>query len=166
MHSTRSIAARFGLLSALFAVLTLFTAPTVGAATAPTEYDLVYATAHAQLGDRWQLRGKGPNRFDCSGLVWYAFHQNNLHDRIGGYRSVAGYFTWFRNLGLVSRTDPQVGDLVVWGSNQHIGIYIGGGRAISTLTTRRGVTSHPVFGYLGIRFKAYLHTQITRPAPG
>ena len=163
MHSARSFGVRFGLLSALFAVLTLFTAPTVGAVTPPTEYDLVYATARAQLGDRWQHRAKGPNRFDCSGLVWYAFHANNLHDRIGGYRSVAGYFTWFRNLGLVSRADPPVGDLVVWGSNQHIGIYIGDGKAISTLTTRRGVTIHPVFGYLGVRFKAYLHTQITRP---
>jgi hypothetical protein len=26
------------------------------------------------------------------------------------------------------------------------------------------VSIHPVEGYLGIAFKAYLHTQITRPA--
>jgi len=51
----------------------------------------------------------------------------------------------------------------VWGANQHVGIYIGNGMAISTLVTRRGVAIHPVDGYLYIRFKTYLHTQISRP---
>jgi len=63
----------------------------------------------------------------------------------------------------VSRDNPRLGDLVVWGANQHIGIYVGGGNAISTLVTKSGVSINPVKGYLGIRFKAYLHTQITRP---
>ena len=163
MASAHSFAARLGLLIAIFAIITLFAAPTVGAATPRTEAESVVATAKAQLGDRWQLRAKGPDRFDCSGLVWYAFHQHDLQDRIGGYRSVAGYYTYFKSLGLVSKTNPRIGDLVVWGANQHIGIYIGDGKAISTLTTRHGVTIHPVKGYLGVYFKAYLHTQITRP---
>ena len=162
MHSAR-FAARFGLLIALIAIISTLAAPTVGAASPQTEAEKVVATAKAQLGDKWLLRGKGPDRFDCSGLVWYAFHQNELHDRIGGYRSVAGYFTYFKNLGLVSKTNPRIGDLVVWGANQHIGIYIGDGKAISTLTTKSGVSIHPVKGYLGVYFKAYLHTQITRP---
>jgi cell wall-associated NlpC family hydrolase len=136
----------------------------VAAAGTGTEYDHVYATAHAQLGDQWKFRARGPNLFDCSGLVWYAFHENALQDRIGGYRSVAGYFNWFKSQGLVSKTNPRVGDLVVWGANQHIGIYIGNGNAISTLVTKRGVAIHPVKGYLGIAFKGYLHTTLTRPA--
>jgi cell wall-associated NlpC family hydrolase len=144
-------------------LLSLATAPVAGATTPMTEAENVVATAKAQLGDRWQHRAKGPNRFDCSGLVWYAFHQNNLHELIGRYRSVAGYFKYFKALGLVSKSDPRIGDLVVWGNNQHIGIYVGDGKAISTLTTRRGVSIHPVKGYLGVYFKAYLHTQITRP---
>ncbi len=163
MHSAQSFDARFALLIAHFAIITLFAAPTVGAATPKTEAGKVVATAKAQIGDRWQHRAKGPNRFDCSGLVWYAFHEHELHDRIGGYRSVAGYFRYFKDLGLVSKSNPRVGDLVVWGSNQHIGIYVGDGKAVSTLTTRRGVTVHAVKGYLGVPFKAYLHTQITRP---
>jgi cell wall-associated NlpC family hydrolase len=163
MKPPRALFARFGLLLSVLMMASLLTAPAVGAATPKTEAGRVVATAKAQLGDRWQLRGKGPDRFDCSGLVWYAFHQNELHDRIGGYRSVAGYFTYFKSLGLVSKTNPRIGDLVVWGANQHIGIYIGDGKAISTLTTRSGVTIHPVKGYLGVYFKAYLHTRITRP---
>jgi len=162
MRTYRATFARLGFLSAMLLTLTFLTAPTA-AASSPTEYDRVYATAHAQLGDKWQLRGRGPDRFDCSGLVWYSFFQNGLQDRIGYYRSVAGYYTWFKNQGLADKTNLRIGDLIVWGSNQHIGIYIGDGKAISTLTTRHGVSIHPVWGYLGIRVKAYLHTQITRP---
>ena len=162
MRSSRSKSARFGLAALIFSMLTLTLAPSA-AAVEPTEYELVYATAHAQLGDQWQHRAKGPSKFDCSGLVWYAFSQNALATRIGLYRSVAGYYNWFKMRGQASRSDPKPGDLVIWGSNQHIGIYVGDGKAISTLTTRRGVTIHPVFGYLGVRFKTYLHVDLTRP---
>jgi hypothetical protein len=42
-------------------------------------------------------------------------------------------------------------------------VYIGDGMDISALTTRHGVSIHPVRGYLGVSFKAYLHVDITRP---
>ena len=164
MPSIRILSTRFALIAVVVAALVQVTAP-AATATATTEYDLVYNTIHSKLGDQWKFRATGPNQFDCSGLVWFGFHDNSLQDRIGGYRSVAGYFNWFKAQGLVSKTDPQLGDLVVWGNNQHIGLYIGNGMAISTLTTKRGVSINPVKGYLGIRFKAYLHTQITRPTP-
>ena len=163
MASLRAISARVGLIAIFVMALVQIMSPVAAAATPKTEYDLVYATAYSKLGDQWKFRATGPNLFDCSGLVWYAFHENNLQDRIGGYRSVAGYFNWFKARGLVSRDNPRLGDLVVWGANQHIGIYVGGGNAISTLVTKSGVSINPVKGYLGIRFKAYLHTQITRP---
>jgi cell wall-associated NlpC family hydrolase len=164
MASVRSLSARLGLIAVLAMVIASIGAPAVAAADAPTEYDLVYTTEMAHLGDQWKHRAVGPNTFDCSGLVWFAFHSNNLQDRIGGYRSVAGYFKWFKERGLVSKTNPQIGDLIIWGANQHIGLYIGNGMAISTLSTKRGVAIHPVTGYLGIRVKAYLHTTLTRPA--
>ena len=163
MASFRFLSTRFGLISVALAAVFLLTAPVAAASTPKTDYDAVYKTAHAQLGDQWKFRARGPDKFDCSGLVWYAFHENDLQDRIGGFRGVAGYFKWFKSRGLVSRSNPQVGDLVVWGANQHIGIYIGNGMAISTLVTKRGVAIHPVKGYLGIRFKAYLHVTMTRP---
>ncbi len=163
MATVRTQPARLGLIALVLMALAQMTAPIASAADGPTEYDLVYRTAHAQLGDQWKHRARGPNKFDCSGLVWYAFAENSLKDRIGGYRSVAGYLRWFKERGLVSKEDPRLGDLVVWGRNQHIGIYIGDGMAISTLVTRRGVAIHPVKGYLNIRFKTYLHTTLTRP---
>jgi cell wall-associated NlpC family hydrolase len=139
-------------------------APVTAAATPKTDYAALYATIQTKLGDQWKFQATGPNLFDCSGLVWFVFHQNALQDRIGGYRSVSGYWNWFKARGQISTTNPKLGDLVVWGANQHVGFYIGNGQAISTLTTKRGVSVHPVKGYLNIPFKAYLHTQITRPA--
>jgi cell wall-associated NlpC family hydrolase len=143
-------------------MVALMTAP-VAAADELSEYELVYAVAHAQLGDQWKHRARGPDRFDCTGLVWYAFHENDLQSHIGGYRSVSGYVKWFKERGLMSKTNPRLGDLVIWGNNQHAGIYIGDGMAISTLTTNRGVAIHPVKGYLGVKFKTYLRTQLTLP---
>lgn len=163
MASVRKMSARVGLIVVLVTVIASIGVPAVAAASAPTEYDLVYASEMAHLGAQWKERAVGPNQFDCSGLVWFAFHSNNLQDRIGGYRSVAGYLNWFKQRGLVSKTNPQIGDLIIWGANQHIGLYIGNGMAISILITRRGVAIHPVEGYLGIRVKAYLHTSLTRP---
>jgi cell wall-associated NlpC family hydrolase len=161
MAAQRRIWARIGLIA--MALFVLAQAPAPVAAARQTEYDQVYATAISKLGDQWKYRGRGPNRFDCSGFVWYIFHENGLQDRIGGYRSVAGYFKWFKAQDRVSRTNPQLGDLVVWGRNVHIGMYVGDGMAISVLTTSRGVSINPIRGYLGIRFRAYLHVDITRP---
>jgi cell wall-associated NlpC family hydrolase len=161
VSSLRRAAARVGLIAVVLTVFASF-APIASAAT-QTEYDMVYATIHSKLGDKWVHRATGPNTFDCSGLVWYGFHEHDLQSHIGGYRSVAGYYTWFKQRGLVSKTNPQLGDLVVWGANQHVGLYIGNGMAISALVTKSGVSIHPVKGYLGIRFKAYLHTGLTHP---
>jgi hypothetical protein len=43
-----------------------------------------------------------------------------------------------------------------------MGIYIGGGMAVSALVNPYGVKVHPVTGYLGMRLKAYLHVNIDR----
>ena len=163
MASLRALSVRLALIAVVVAALVGVSAPAVSAASS-TQYDLVYNAIHSKLGDQWKERATGPNLFDCSGLVWYGFHSNDLQSFIGGYRSVAGYVNWFKQRGLVSKTNPKLGDLVVWGNNQHIGLYIGNGMAISTLVTKSGVSVHPVKGYLGIKFKTYLHTQITRPA--
>ena len=42
-----------------------------------------------------------------------------------------------------SRTNPKIGDLVIWGAGSHVGIYVGAGKAISTL--RNGVRVHGVY---------------------
>jgi cell wall-associated NlpC family hydrolase len=150
------------LLTIAFAALLTFAAP-VAAAETQTEAERVIAVAQAQIGDRWVFAAIGPTTFDCSGLVFYSFREAGLRDRIGDKRrTVAGYYRYFNSRGLASRDNPKPGDLVVWGNNKHIGIYIGDGMAISALVNPYGVKIHAVKGYLNMRFKAYLHVNLER----
>jgi cell wall-associated NlpC family hydrolase len=146
------------------AVLFSLAPSTPAAASTTTEAQQIVAIAKRQLGDPWRYGASGPSSFDCSGLVRYAFRQAGdgavIHSTY--LRSARSIYLWFRAHGRASRSNPKVGDLVVWGYGSHIGIYIGYGRAISTLTN--GVHIHGVFAVTA-RFTAYLHTGMsTKPA--
>ena len=107
---------------------------------------------------------QGPSAFDCSGLVRYAFRRSGNAAAIhtSYLRSARSLYMWFRAHGKTSRTNPRLGDLVIWGGGTHVGIYIGNGKAISTLTS--GVRIHRVHAVTA-RFTAYLRTGMsTKPA--
>ena len=154
-------AAAFAAFVAVLALTAVGPQPT--AAQGPV--DSVVATARTKLGHPWVFGAIGPRVFDCSGFVYFVYRKTgNLHS-IGGRRMTAtGYLAYFRRRGLVSRTNGRVGDLVVWGGGSHIGIYLGNGRAISTLTN--GVRIHGIYA-VRARFTAFLHTglSVARPAP-
>ncbi|MBA2718244.1 MAG: C40 family peptidase [Chloroflexi bacterium] len=158
MHSP-SLGARAFIPALLAGVVLIGLAPAtpVAAATPTTEAQQIIQIARAQVGDPWRYGATGPYAFDCSGLVIYSFKAAGDGAAIGNgnYRSARALYDWFRGRGLASRTDPKPGDLVVWGSGSHIGIYIGSGMAISTLTS--GVKVHGVFAVTA-SFTAYLHT--------
>ena len=68
-------------------------------------------------------------------------------------------YRWYKAHHLAESLDPpKVSDLVIWGRGSHIGIYIGHGKAISTL--RGGVRIHRV-NAVTARFTAYLHTRMS-----
>jgi cell wall-associated NlpC family hydrolase len=157
----RHLFGRLFLSFALVGAVSFVAVPAVAASGHETELQAVLRVARNQIGDPWRFRARGPNAFDCSGLVFFAFNQNGLKERIGGYRSAAGYYRYFKSIGKADMNPPRVGDLVVWGHYEHIGIFLGDGKAISTLTTR-GVWIHPVKGYVPIRVKAYLHVDLQR----
>lgn len=74
-------------------------------------------TAYAQVGKPYEYYGRGPNSFDCAGLVIYAFQQN-------GYN--VAYESQVLDLCQYIGTDPHVlqyGDLVRW--DGHIAFYVG-----------------------------------------
>ena len=145
---------------ALAATLLLSSAPAAPAAAAdPSEANQVIAIARAQVGDPWRYGASGPSAFDCSGLVLYAFRMAGDLSLIGNgnYRSASALYQYFRDRGRTSRTIATPGDLVVWGNGSHVGIYIGGGKAISTLTS--GVRIHAV-NAVTAPFTAYLRTGI------
>ncbi len=157
-------------------VLLLVAGLPAGAKAAVDEPALVVAEATAQLGKPFRLGMEGPTKFDCSGLVYYVFTHTGLIDRIGGKRMVArDYYKWGQERGLLAKTSPRVGDLILWGvpgkgGVKHMGIYVGANNrgkpmAISALTI--GVTRHQVLT-ISVPFFSYVHTDlglVTDPPP-
>ncbi|MEB0328837.1 cell wall hydrolase P75 [Lacticaseibacillus paracasei] len=84
----------------------------------------VISIAEQQIGKPYVWGGKGPNSFDCSGLMHYAF-LNGAGVNIGGWtvpQESSGQ--------QVSLSALQPGDLLFWGghgSSYHVALYIGGG---------------------------------------
>ena len=161
--ASASAVARFVLLASIVVGLLVVNVSPV-AASDSSQADRILSTALNQRGDRYQHYAKGPDRFDCVGLLIYAFNQNGLKDKIGGNRSPGGYYNWFRERGLVTRdmSKARPGDLIIWGQNQHAGIYLGDGMAVSALINPYGVSKHRVYGYLGLKVKGFLRVNISR----
>ena len=143
-------------IAALAGVVLATVNPAAPPASAATPADRVIAIATAQLGDPWVWAATGPYAFDCSGLVIYSFQQAGYGSRIGDgkYRSAYAMLDWFRSRGLTSRTG-QRGDLVVYGGGSHIGIYMGDGKVVSTLTS--GVRIHGLYAVTA-SFTTFLKT--------
>ena len=89
--------------------------------------------AREQLGKPYSSGSRGPNRFDCSGLVHYCLSEAGSNRRrlsASGYSQVSD---WEK---ITSMNDLQIGDLLFFynsrGSSRvgHVGIYIGNGYMI------------------------------------
>lgn len=94
------------------------------------------SVAAAQVGKPYVWGAKGPNSFDCSGLVYYAFMQSTG-------RNVGGYTVAQESAGTrISVGEAQAGDLYFWGSpgaSYHVAIATGGGGYIHAGNESTGV---------------------------
>jgi peptidoglycan DL-endopeptidase CwlO len=146
------------------------TAPTLPVAVQPTatvslavvKPDLaarVVAIAVAQRGKRYARGSMGPRAFDCSGLVLYAYRRAGVANHIGGGHSARGMLRWARAHGRASRSNPQVGDIVIYGGGTHAAIYIGHGLVISALNPRKGIRITGLHA-LGAPFTTFIHTNL------
>jgi hypothetical protein len=140
------------------------------AATPNSEAARVLEIAHAQMGKRFVLGTQGPNTFDCSGLVWYAFKTAGLADRMGGKRRGAtGYLNWFqKNLPKqVSHNlaDARPGDILIWGGGHHSGLYLSGPWSISALNEKYGIRVANS-NRIGLPFTAVLMVNMSRTDDG
>jgi cell wall-associated NlpC family hydrolase len=77
----------------------------------------------AQQGKPYQWGASGPNSFDCSGLVMYAWAAAGV--RLSHY--VPSQYAETRH---VSLDQIQPGDIIYYNGFGHDGIYIGGGQII------------------------------------
>ena len=125
----------------------------------------IVAIARSHIGAHFRLGATGPHYFDCSGLVYRVYKQAGLINRIGGQRRLAaGYYHWFKNRGQASRSNPRVGDIVIWtekGKIAHSGIYVGNGQVISALINPWGVKRTHI-GTLHAKFFAFLHVHLSQ----
>jgi peptidoglycan DL-endopeptidase CwlO len=101
--------------------------------------------ALTRRGDPYVWGAAGPDEFDCSGLVVWAFAQEGI--------SLPHYTGSLWNSGMhVSENDLEPGDLVFFFADMsHVGIYIGDGLMIDAPSTGQVVQVQPVFwdAYVG-----------------
>jgi hypothetical protein len=148
------------LAAALALVLVTSGLPTATPARAAnSQADNVVDAALAYLGAPYVWGAEGPNAFDCSGLVYRAFKDAGELPLISGERrTAAGYYRYFANRGLTSKTDGRRGDLVIYGGGTHIGIYLGDGKVVSAIT--KGVSIHGI-NALSTSFTTFLNVDWT-----
>lgn len=103
--------------------------------------DAVVDKALAQVGDSYGSGGDGPNMFDCSGLVVYA------------WRSVGvdlTHYSWaqYKQTERISLKDAVPGDLAFYFENgaHHVAIYIGDGKVVHASDYGIGVVKGTVKG--------------------
>ena len=121
----RSLVALPVLLVAVLLGSTL-SAPAASAATRKQRIGHGYAIAFDQRGDRYAYGAAGPNRFDCSGLVYFAY-------RKAGFRHVPRTSSaQARHMRRIKRSGMRRGDFVFVYSGSarpsnvyHVGIFAG-----------------------------------------
>ncbi|TDT98742.1 cell wall-associated NlpC family hydrolase [Streptomyces sp. 846.5] len=106
---------------AAFAGSTLLASSPADAATIEAKALSIAASKH---GDPYRYGAAGPNRFDCSGLTYYAFkHAGKSLPRTAQAQ--------YNSVQHISKAGLRPGDLVFFHSGSyvyHVGIYAGGGK--------------------------------------
>ena len=138
-------------------------APSVAAAGPSTSVSTaavrVVHIAELQRGKRYAFGAAGPSAFACSGLVRYAYLKAGVSSRLGGGHSGTAMLAWGRAHHLVSRTNPQIGDVVIYGNGAHAAIYIGQGRVISALNPSQGIRVTGLHA-LHLSVTGFIHTHL------
>ncbi len=99
-----------------------------GSAAPPTNLSGVeglIAAAESRLGCKYVRGGKGPNTFDCSGLVYWSLNQAGVRQ---GYMTSGGWAKTEKYPTIGRLSNAQRGDILVF--DGHVGIAIGGGKMI------------------------------------
>lgn len=97
-------------------------------------------------GYDYQYACKGPEKFDCSGFVYFVL--NNFGITFGS--STADYNTKekAKAFGTVMESidDAKEGDIVIW--NGHAAVYLGNGECISAMNSKIGVCTREIADFV------------------
>ncbi len=114
-----------------------------------TRIDKFIKAAQSKIGCEYVLGAKGPNKFDCSGLVYYCLRQAG----VGGTRlNAQGYSQRSGWKKITSINSLKRGDILFFRSDtnssvNHTGIYIGGGNMIDASSGNGKVMKRPLSAY-------------------
>ena len=113
--------------------------PDISIPTANTVGAQALAAALSRRGDPYVWGAAGPDEFDCSGLVVWAFAQEGI--------SLPHFTGDLWNSGVhISRADLEPGDLVFFFADiSHVGIYLGNGLMVDAPDFGEVVRVEPVF---------------------
>lgn len=130
--------------------------PYIGTANATIER--VVAIAVAQYGKPYVYAEEGPDSYDCTGLMWYAFSKGaGIYLKRTGYEQ--GYDSRYTRITSVS--ELKRGDIVVFNTiedgeddlSDHTGLYLGGGLFIhSSSGAGKVIVSDVTSGYYNRKF--------------
>ncbi len=103
---------------------------------APTPGEQIAALATTKLGSPYRYGARGPDAFDCSGLVYYSY-------RAAGLSVPRTAAQQYRAARAVPVDKARRGDLLFFstgGHISHVGIYLGGDRFVHAPASGRPVT--------------------------
>lgn len=125
-----------------FATISICSDTKAFAALNPTQENVI-KIARQQIGKPYVWGAKGPNSFDCSGLVQYVYQQVGLSVPAPTYNQI--------NCGTaVSQSNLQPGDLV-FPSDGHVQIYSGNGYVIEAPEPGKNVREVKMWGFYKAR---------------
>ncbi|MEU7629890.1 NlpC/P60 family protein [Nocardia sp. NPDC049220] len=102
-----------------------------------TPGDIALDAARTKVGAQYSWGAAGPQSFDCSGLVQWAFRQAGVQlPRTSFEQSHVGAPVAFQNL--------QPGDIVVTNGGGHVGIYAGDGKLLNAVQSGQPVSFTPL----------------------
>ncbi|HET6964514.1 MAG TPA: NlpC/P60 family protein [Acidimicrobiales bacterium] len=95
--------------------------------------------AESRVGDWYQWGASGPNTFDCSGLVMWAYEQVGI--------SLPHYSgAQYNDTTHIPMSDLQPGDLVFFSDpGEHVAMYVGGGNIVEAAHTGTQVHIVPMY---------------------
>ena len=93
--------------------------------------------AESKLGCKYVRGAKGPDRFDCSGFVYWCLNQAGVKQ---SYMTRIAWRKCTKYLRITSMSDIKRGDVLVFKgksmSTGHVGIYLGDGKMIDASSTK------------------------------
>ncbi|HLI25052.1 MAG TPA: NlpC/P60 family protein, partial [Acidimicrobiales bacterium] len=105
-----------------------------------TIQQIAVSVALQQVGKPYQWGAAGPNSFDCSGLVMYAYAAAGV--------SLPHYtVAQWDDTTQIPLADAEPGDLIFFNGLQHVGIYLGNGQMVDAPHTGAFVRVESIFGF-------------------